>query len=138
MMAATILVVGFVGMIQAVTIGSEMLATARRQTVAAQIMTHELEALRLVDWATITGYSASSTAVTVDPQFTNAVAATGATYTLSRSCAYVSGTSNKIREITFTVTWTVRPSGISASRTYTRIMSGYYSQYGLNLTYQRS
>jgi len=51
MMAATILVVGFMGMIQALTIGSEMIATARRQTIANQIMTHELEQLRLEDWA---------------------------------------------------------------------------------------
>ncbi|MEJ1972725.1 MAG: prepilin-type N-terminal cleavage/methylation domain-containing protein [Lacunisphaera sp.] len=53
MMAAVILVVGFMGMIQAITIGSEMLATARRQTLAAQIITHEIEQLRLKDWSTV-------------------------------------------------------------------------------------
>ncbi len=53
MMAAAILVVGFMGMIQAVTIGSEMMATARRQTLANQIITHEIEQLRLKNWSTV-------------------------------------------------------------------------------------
>ena len=60
-MASVILVVGFLGMIQAVTIGSEMLATARRQTIAAQILNHEMENLRLQDWATINALAATTT-----------------------------------------------------------------------------
>ncbi|AOS44464.1 hypothetical protein Verru16b_01526 [Lacunisphaera limnophila] len=62
MMASVILVVGFMGMIQAVTIGSEMLATARRQTLAAQILNHEMEKLRLISW---TSMPATATDVTV-------------------------------------------------------------------------
>src|SRR5690348_10643355 len=50
MMAAVVLVVGFMGMIQAITLGSDMLATARRQTIAAQILSHEVEYLRLASW----------------------------------------------------------------------------------------
>ena len=37
-LAATILLVGFAGMAEALIIGSEMLDTARKQTIAAQIM----------------------------------------------------------------------------------------------------
>lgn len=150
MMAATILVVGFMGMIHAITIGSEMLATARRQTLAAQIMTHELEKLRYADWSNGTdGISdlatggVNGTPITIDTHFNSAKDANGTTYmgavfVLTRTCTYVSGTSNQIREITFTIKWTVRPSGLAASRTYTRMMSGYYGNNGLNLTYQRS
>ena len=53
MMGATILVVGLVGLIEAILIGSEMQATARRQTTAAQIVSNEIELLKLKDWATV-------------------------------------------------------------------------------------
>ena len=42
-LAATILLVGFAGMAAALMIGSEMLDTARKQTIAAQIMQGEIE-----------------------------------------------------------------------------------------------
>src|SRR3954462_1301399 len=75
MMAAAILVVGFMGMIQAITIGSEMLATARRQTLAAQIITFETEKLRLVSWSGMP--AAGTSTITIDSQFTSAIAACG-------------------------------------------------------------
>jgi prepilin-type N-terminal cleavage/methylation domain-containing protein len=53
MMAITILLVGFIGMMQAVTIGSEALDTARKQEVANQIVTAELEKLRSGPWTRI-------------------------------------------------------------------------------------
>lgn len=138
-MAATVIVVCFFGMIQALTVGTEMMATARRQTLASKLMDHELEQLRLQSWTTISGYAAGPTAITIASThpFYSAVQGSGATFTLSRSAADVSGLTN-VKEITFTVTWTVQPSGGVASRTYTRIKSGYYGKYGLNLTYQRS
>jgi len=60
-MAALILVVGFIGMIQAMKISSGMMDHARRQTVAAQILTHEIEQLRLENWATIIAQSTATT-----------------------------------------------------------------------------
>ncbi|MBK8856799.1 MAG: hypothetical protein IPN11_03710 [Opitutaceae bacterium] len=193
MMGATILVVGLMGLIQAVTIGSEMLATARRQTLAAQILDQEIENLRFLPWDTssssndIVGLAAGPTTVTIDEQFRKAwnsstayaigdVASSsntwyyctaahtnkgvtntafwrpatmeefgvmsdtniafGATFALSRQVANVSGATN-LREVTFTLTWTVKPSGIT-SRTYTRVKSAYFGKYGLNQTLQRS
>jgi prepilin-type N-terminal cleavage/methylation domain-containing protein len=53
MMASVILVVGFMGMISAITVGSEMLATSRRANLANQIMQHEFEKLRLKTWSEI-------------------------------------------------------------------------------------
>lgn len=76
MVAATILVVGFIGMIEAVTIGSGMMDHARRQTLANQIINHEIEQLRLQTWTAISLMPTSSTAL-------------GASY--SASTAYVVG-----------------------------------------------
>lgn len=164
-MASVILVVGFMGMIQAVTIGSEMLATAKRQTLAAQIISHELEKLRYVPFATIDGYPAGPTAMTIDPQFTSAIAACGLTsdysvttnpyIKLERSVADL--VSGSLCEVTFTVTW--QKSGTTSAATtltgswleklsfggsppirriYTRSGATYFGKYGLNLSYQRS
>ncbi|MDP2138295.1 MAG: hypothetical protein Q8J74_10620 [Candidatus Didemnitutus sp.] len=140
-MAATILVVGVMGMIRAITIGSEMMATARRQTLAAQIINHELEAFRFSSWATISGLSTGVTTLTINDQFNSAITAVGltkgTTLTLSRTVANVADLTN-VREITLTVTWTMRPSGASVVRTYRRMGSSYFGQYGLNQTYQRT
>lgn len=141
-MASTILVVGFMGMIQALVVGAEMMATARRQTLASQIMIHEMEKLRLVPWTNgstgINDLASASTTLTIDSSFTPAINASGATWTLTRSCAYVSNTNSLVREITFTVTWSAKRSGFKNAKTYTRMMSNYYGQNGLNLSYERS
>lgn len=156
MVASVILVVAFFGMIQAVTIGSEMIATARRQTVANQIITHEIEKLRMKDWATITSYTAIS-AATYDSdsdEIDAAIASTGVSYTLATA---VSNVTTDLREVTFTVQWTKSGTSTAASaatgtwlqqltffraspisRTYTRVGVGYFTKYGLNLSNQRS
>lgn len=165
MMAAVILVVGFIGMIQAITIGSEMLATARRQNLATQIINHELEKLRLVDFTTIDGYAAGPTTISIDSQFSAAITACGLTtdtsnsanpyIQLDRSVADV--VSGGMCQVTFTVTWqksgttavanTVTGSWLeklslggnaSIRRTYVRKGFGFYGKYGLNLNAQRS
>jgi len=51
--AALVLVIGFIGMIRAMTFTSGQMDHARRQTVAAQVLTHELEQLRLESWTSI-------------------------------------------------------------------------------------
>lgn len=164
-MAATILVVAFMGMIQAVTLGSEMLATARRQTLAAQIINHELEKLHFVDFATIDGYAAGPTTLTIDSQFSSAITSCGLTtdtsvgtnpyITVERSVADV--ISGSLCEVTITVTWqksgtTTAATTASGSwleqlsfsgsapiqRTYVRKGSGFFGKYGLSLSHQRS
>jgi Tfp pilus assembly protein PilV len=189
MMAAVILVIGFIGMIEAVTLSSGMLDHARRQTLAAQIINHEIEKLRLQSWTAINALPTSSTALgaaynggtayvvgdtatysgawyrctaagtgqtpssgssywTVDtPPYANAFTtstsgiALGATYTVQRTATDL--VSGSLREITFTVTWTVTTSrldsfGSPLTFTYTRVNTAYFGKYGLNLTYQRS
>ena len=154
-MAAVILLVGLIGMIEAVVIGAGMMDNARRQTLAAQILSHHAEKLRLLPWDVTTAapnelcindLTTTSTAVTIDSQFATAIAASGATFTLTRTVANVTtdalGNTN-MREATFTITWVVNTSRRDASDnlltfTYSRTMSAYYGKYGLNLTYQRS
>ncbi len=140
-MAAVILVVGFIGLIEAVVIGSGMMDNARRQTLAAQILSHEVEQLRLASWSTINALPTASTAVTINSQFATAIAASGATFTLTRTTADV--VAGSLREATFTLTWVVNTSrrdslGNLLSFTYTRNSTAYYGKYGLNLSYQRS
>ncbi len=139
-MAAVMLVVAFVGMIQAITIGSEMQATARRQTLAAQIINHEIEKLRFSSWTQIQALTSTSLTVinstnNAGSPYLTAVSTSGATFNLSRT---VSDITTTMREVTFTVTWVVRPSGLTVSRTYTRVNTAYFGKYGLNLTFQNS
>ncbi|HUR57056.1 MAG TPA: prepilin-type N-terminal cleavage/methylation domain-containing protein, partial [Opitutaceae bacterium] len=55
MMASAILLVGFIGVIQALTIGTESLDTVRKQQVAGQLIAAEIEKLRGSPWSTIAG-----------------------------------------------------------------------------------
>lgn len=150
MMASIVLVVGFIGMMQTILAGAEMLATARRQTLAAQILSHEVEMLRLRPWADIAALPSGlpvSIPLTIDSQFSAAVTAVGLrasapwqatdTLKLTRTCT-VPDPDTDLREVNFTLTWTMQPSGGAAARTYTRKLSAYYGKYGLNLSYQRS
>ena len=151
MMASVILVVGFVGMIQAITLGSEMLATARRQTLAAQILDHEIGRLRLKDWTYISALTSSASATYSSDQasINTAIAASGVSFTLSST---VSTITTDLREVAFTVTWTKSGTNTAATtptgswlsqlsfsspspiaRTYTRKSTAYFGKYGLNL-----
>lgn len=152
MMASVILVVGFIGMISAITVGSEMMATARRQALATQIITHECEKLRLLTWANMP--AAGTTAVTIDSLFTGDIAAAGVPFTLSRTTTDV--ISNELKEVTFTITWSKTGTTAAATtatgswlerlsfagnapvaRTYTRTATVYYGRYGVNNSLQR-
>jgi Tfp pilus assembly protein PilV len=142
MMASVILMVGFMGMISVMTVSSGMMDHARRQTLADQILTHEIEELRLATWTTISALPTNSTSVALDSQFSAAVAASGATYTVTRTVTSPNPYPN-IREVNFTVTWVVATSRRDASNnpltfTYQRTNTAWFGQYGLNLTYQRS
>lgn len=149
-MASVILVVGLIGMIQGITIGSEMMATARRQTIAAQILDHEIGKLRLKNWTYISSL-ASVSAATYDSDLASldtAIAASGVTFTLASTVTTVT---TDLREVTFSVTWTKSGTTTAATtatgswfeqlsfasptpiaRTYTRKSTAYFGKYGLN------
>jgi Tfp pilus assembly protein PilV len=151
MMASVILVVGLMGMIQGVTIGSEMMATARRQTIAAQILEHEISKLRLADWATVSALTNSSAATYDSDQASidTAIAASGVSFNLARTVTLIT---TDLYEVAFTVTWTKSGTTTAATtatgswlnklsfagsapiaRTYTRKSTAYFGKYGLNL-----
>ena len=127
MLAATLLAMSVVGMIQAVTYGSQMLDVARKQTVAAQIIRTEIDKLHLTDWTTVSGYSASATAVTLDTSF----AGVASGFTVSRKAVLV-GTRTDFKKITFTVAW----KG-NTGRSYSRSGSTYFGKNGLYVSYRQ-
>jgi hypothetical protein len=165
MMASVILVTGFIGMISAITVGSEMLATARRQNLATQIITHELEKLRWVDFTTIDGYPAGPTTITIDSQFNADIAACGLTTDTSNTAnpyillqrSVADTVAGSMCQVTYTVTWQKSGTTTAANttagswleklslggnapvrRTYVRKGFGFFGKYGLNLNVQRS
>ena len=143
------------GLIQAVTMCSGMMDEARRQTLANQIINHELEKMRLYNWAQIKGLPdldklSINLTNNSDSPFLTAIDASGAVYFLSRSGSFVdpntntySGTDTGIGEYNITVTWIVTTSrtdgaGNLVTFTHSRSNSAYYGKYGLNLSDQRS
>ena len=78
MMAATFLVVGFIGMIEAVKLTTTMMDHGRRQHLASQIINDRIEKLRLLPWDVTTAspnelslhdLPTASTAVAIDRTF---------------------------------------------------------------------
>lgn len=139
-LGATILAVGFIGMIDALALGSQMLDTARSQTIAGQIMQGEMEYWRMQPWSTITSAGSSglnshdATVLANYPEFasTNLAALTGDRFTLARTVTQVPNRSNLILQVTMTVTWT----GITG-KMHSRSMSSYIGRYGLNVSYRK-
>ena len=68
-MATAVTLVAVVGLIQAVTIGAEMLDVSRKQTIAMQIIRNEIEGVHLKDWATVSTFP-NSASITVNNQGT--------------------------------------------------------------------
>lgn len=167
-MATVIMMVGFIGMMEAVAISSNTMDHARRQTLATQIINHEIEELFLASWATISALPTASTAITIDPQFDAARLAVGDTgtatsivrFSLARTVTSPDPVTN-IREVNFTVTWIVTTGRIGsavgqggrttakgaddyssnlrrANTTHTRANSVWLGKYGLQLSYPQS
>lgn len=158
MMASAILVVGFTGLIQAITIGSEALDTARKQQVATQIMDAEIERLRSGPWSIIAGLAAGGS-LTIDSSGAISGDTTGfalTNYTAAGSddnlglaalargftCSFVrtrlrpasatSGTVTYLR-IDYTVSWTG-----NTGRVYRRSTPAFFGRNGLHLSYQKT
>lgn len=167
-MATVIMMVGFIGMMEAVAISANTMDHARRQTLATQIINHEIEELFLASWATIGALPTASTAVTIDPQFDAARQAVGDFGTASSNVRFSLARTvtspdpvTQIREVNFTVTWTVSAGRVGsavsqggrttaksvddyganirrANTTHTRANSVWLGKYGLHLSYPQS
>lgn len=151
LMAATVLVVSFTAVIQAVTMGAEMIDTARKQQIAQQIIEGEINGLRLGNWSDITNLADGTT-------YTATINSTGNSITdtihfklgnnpdlmlqaKSFSCQVVasylrpaSATSSTVTflSVTYQVSWTS-----TSNRTHARTNTAFFGQNGLHLSYQK-
>jgi hypothetical protein len=122
-LATAVLAMGIGTAIPVLQRGYQMIDSARNLTTAGQIMTSQLEQVRMLDWATVAAYPTDSTAVTLDTVFSGN-SSVGNRFTLTRS---VSTQSTNVLQITFTMTWT----GMDGRRT-SRTMTTYYARYGMH------
>jgi hypothetical protein len=148
-LAATILLVGFAGMVEALAVGTEMLDTARKQTIAAQIIQGEIEYLRFQDWDGMLKDLASQSQTALNtsldnphhnPPFNHLKGTSLAnipyrtlTYGWSVTNVRTDGGGNPVlRKVTITVTW-----NSVTGKAHSRSASVYLGKYGLNVSYQR-
>lgn len=159
MMAATILLVGFIGLMQAVTIGSESLDTARKLQIASQLATAEIEKLRGGNWDTVaslqdfgtisispaglitgdlTQFSLTNHSDRADDDNTDlTLLAKGFTCSFTReylrpSVSAGQNTATFLR-VTYTITWKT-----NTGRSQHHQATAYFGKNGLHLSYQQS
>lgn len=156
-MALAVVVVGVVGMMQAVSYGAEALDTSRKQQVAQQLVTGELERLRAGAWSTIANLPGTATitinaagAISGDTLYfalsnftatatddNSALAAAAAGYSCALSSTRLRPASATATTVTFVklayvVTWTS-----SSGRRHSRRTESYLGMNGLHLSYQQ-
>lgn len=157
-MALAIVVVGVVGMMQALTIGAEALDTTRKQQVALQLAEGEIARLRAGAWATIAnlpGTAAISinqagvisgdtnrfalsnyTAAVADDDTVQSAQAKGFTCrftaTRLRPTAATASTVSYVK-VVYTISWTS-----ATGRAHSRRIETYFGRNGLHLSYQQS
>lgn len=157
-MAMAVVVVAVVGMMQAVTIGTVALDTARKQQVATQLVGAEITRLRQGAWAVIANLPAEAT---ININATGGISGDAGSFALSNftatttdddtalsalaggfSCSLASTrlrpTGSTAATVTFvklvyTVSWTD-----NTGRTRTRRTETYMGMNGLHLSYQQS
>lgn len=157
-MAMAVVVVAVVGMMQAVTIGSETLDTARKQQVAAQLVNAEITRLRQGAWSVIANLPAEAT-ITINAA--GGISGDAGSFALSNFTAAATDddtalsaqaggfscslTSTRLRptgataasvtfvKLVYTVTWTG-----NTGRTHSRRTETYLGMNGLHLSYQQS
>ena len=135
MVAASVMVLTIVGMIQVIVSGSEMLDVARKQTIAMQIIHGQLDHIRLSNWTQVSALATSAT-VAVDGGDQSGFVFGANLPTISkgfRCTRTITDVRTDLKQVTITVTWTG-----STGRSYSRKGSTYVGKNGLYVTYQRS
>lgn len=139
MVAAAVMILAIVGMIQVIVSGSEMLDVSRKQTIAMQIIHGQLEQIRLSNWTQIAALGATdtrsveagdNTASNVMFVFGTNLPTIAKGFVCTRTIATVR---TDLKQVTYTVTW----KG-NTGRSYSRSGSTYVGKNGLYVTYQRS
>ena len=135
MVAAAVIVLTVVGMIQVIVSGSEMLDVSRKQTIAMQIIHGQLDHIRLSNWTQVSALASSAT-VAVDGGDQSGFVFGSNLPTISkgfRCTRTITEVRTDLKQVTFTVTWTG-----STGRTYSRKGSTYVGKNGLYVTYQQT
>lgn len=150
-LAATVLALTLVGMIQVIDSGSEMLDVSRKQTIATQILQDEIDQVHLTNWNTLIGWialpmptdiSGDSTflsfAQQLNPTIVETFPFTNFPYSGTRTISVIQmspplGGSPVLLQVVYTVKWT----GITG-HTYVRQATTYVGKNGLSTAYQRS
>lgn len=100
---------------------------SRNLTVAGQIMTSEMERIRMLSWTDVSVPTLGETnTVALDAIFTNNPQITNR-FTLTRTDSLPDASNPNIREITLTITW----RGYDGSQ-HTRSYTTYYAHYGIH------
>ncbi len=157
-MAATILLVGIVGVIDGVTTMAESLDTARKDQVSVQVFATEIEKLRGKSWSTIANLPASAT-ITIDRN--GVISGDTGSFALSNYTAATGDDNTSLSQLaggftcTLTRTW-LRPASATAAtatfvkvayrvnwtsntgRAHSRTVETYLGRNGLHLSYQQS
>ena len=139
MVAAAVMILAIVGMIQVIVSGSEMLDVSRKQTIAMQIIHGQLEQIRLNSWTQINALGTNRT-VSVEAGDDNT---SGDKFVFGtnlpliakgfRCKRTITDVRTDLKQVTYTVTWTG-----NTGRSYSRSGSTYVGKNGLYVTYQRS
>ena len=116
LLAAVVMLAGIVGMMQAITSGTEMLDVSRKQTEVTQIIHGKIEEIRVKDWTQLSAFPTPETVAVGN-------------YSITRT---ISTVRDDLKQITYTVTWTG-----STGRPYSRTSSTYVGKNGLYVAYQR-
>jgi hypothetical protein len=141
-LAATVLALTLVGMIEVIESGSATLDLSRKQTIAAQIIHSEIDQVRLQSWATISSSlptgpgltTLTSTPVPPSPIYLDP--AFGSNFTCQYQAVQVSdpiGNASPLEQVTFVVSW----KGLTG-QVYTRTGTTLVGPNGLIISYQRS
>ena len=115
---AEVLIAGFVmvmaisGSIVTMQYGFRALDTARKTTLAAQIMQSEMEYLRMLSWTRVQALLTASSTIEISDIFPQNTATEKKilsemekTFTATRTASYVAGTDDQIIEISINVAW---------------------------------
>jgi prepilin-type N-terminal cleavage/methylation domain-containing protein len=158
MMASTILLVGFIGLMQSISIGSDSLDLARKQQVANQIISAEIEKLRGGSWTTIANLPSTAT-ITINSA--GAISGDATRFAISNYTASVADDNTAVSRLAqgFTCSFTrtrLRPSGATSTivtyvklvytvkwtgttgRSHEHSVETYLGMNGLHLSYQQS
>jgi Tfp pilus assembly protein PilV len=135
MMAAAVVVFTIVGMIQVIVSGAEMLDTARKQTIAMQIIHGQIDNIRLNDWTEVSALTTPRTvSVAGGDQYGFVFGSNLPTISQGFQCTRtITDVRTDLKQVTFTVTWTS-----NTGRSYSRRGSTYVGKNGLYVTYQRT